>query len=139
MKVLFVCTGNTCRSPMAEGIAKKFYSDKGVFLSAGLSVCCPTPASENAVLAVKELYGADISSHISQGVTPSLLDEADIIFCVSKRHADVILSAFPNLKDKIRYASPEISDPYMSDLKVYKACAKEIKNQIDILFSEGAI
>jgi len=139
MKVLFVCTGNTCRSPMAEGIAKKFYSDKGSFLSAGIAVCCASPASENAVLAVKELYGADISSHISQGVTPDLLNEADIIFCVSKRHADIILSAFPDLEYKIRFASPEISDPYMCDLEVYKACAKEIKNQIDILFSEGAI
>ena len=124
---------------MAEGIAKKFYSDKGVFLSAGLSVCCPTPASENAVLAVKELYDADISSHISQGVTYDVLDEADIIFCVSKRHADIILNAFPDLESKIKYAREDISDPYMCDLEVYKACAKEIKNQIDILFSEGAI
>lgn len=139
MKVLFVCTGNTCRSPMAEGIAKKFYSDKGSFLSAGLSVCCPSPASENAVLAVKELYDIDISSHISQGVTPELLSEADIIFCVSERHADIILSALPNLKDKVRYAKQDISDPYMCDLEVYKACAKEIKNEIDLLFSEGAV
>ncbi len=134
MNVLFVCTGNTCRSPMAEGIAKKFYGGKAHFLSAGLSVFCPNHASPNAIKAVKELYDIDISEHISQEVTEELLNEADIIFCVSSRHKDLILNVFPELEGKIRVASPEISDPYMCDLDVYKKCAAELKLQIDKLF-----
>ena len=134
MNILFVCTGNTCRSPMAEGICNKFYSDKARALSAGISVCCPMPASENAYLAAKELYDIDLSEHLSQGITRELLEDADRVYCVSKRHSDILKAALPEFSDKIFHFECEIADPYMQELEVYKAACKQIKAEIDKIF-----
>lgn len=134
-KILFVCTGNTCRSTMAEGICNKLYSDKFYAKSCGVAATCEG-ASQNAVLAVKELYDTDISSHISKQVSKELLTEADIIFAVSKRHADILISAFPEFKDKVIYAQNDISDPFMQSLDVYKSCAEELRQNIETLYKK---
>lgn len=80
MNILFVCTGNTCRSPMAEGIAKAILAKKGkddVVLSAGLFTAPGGRVSPFAVEAVKDI--ADISEHRSRPLTTALIDAADLV------------------------------------------------------------
>lgn len=137
--ILFVCTGNTCRSAMANGIFsylnrkhnKDFASDSCGIMTDG------SPAAENAVLTLKELYGEDISSHISKTISKELVDKADEIFVVSTSHAGYIMSYFPFAASKITVADPEVSDPFMQDLEVYKKTAQELYLQIQArYFSE---
>ena len=131
--ILFVCTGNTCRSAMANGIfkflnrknSKDFSSDSCGIMTNG------SPAAENAVLALKEMFGEDISSHQSKTVSRELVDWADEIFVVGKSHAGYILSYFPSAADKIYVATPEVSDPFMQGIDVYKNTANELYSQIE--------
>ncbi len=127
MKVLFVCTGNTCRSPMAEGA---FNSLKKGAISRGLMANEGEAASLNAIEAMKEL-GMDISGHKSHMLTIEDINEADLILTMTKRHKEAILWAVEDAKDKVftlgEYAGGEdVSDPYGGDLEEYLACAKRI-------------
>jgi len=130
--ILFVCTANTCRSAMANGIfrflndkyEKNFSCDSCGIMANG------SPAAENAVLALNEMYAADISSHKSKTISRELVDWADEIFVVGKSHAGHILSYFPSAADKLYVANPEVSDPFMQDLEVYKNTAEELYSQI---------
>lgn len=138
-KIVFVCSGNTCRSPMAEGICKFLANEKKLDISAsscGLMASEENSASQNAVLAVRDLYGIDISGHYSKQASLEIFESADIIFAVGKRHADVISSYFPQFKEKIRVFSPEISDPFMQSLEVYKKCATKLYSQIEEFLEE---
>ncbi len=135
-RILFVCTGNTCRSPMAKAICEYICSQNGLDCecdSCGITTADALSASENAVLAVKELYGIDLSNHRSKQVSDELIRRADIIFTMSRSHAEALMYYFPDCKGKIVCAEPEISDPYMSNLEVYKLCARELYEQISAL------
>ena len=140
MKVLFVCTGNTCRSAMAAAICNHIAKETSAEIcadSCGVAAY-PAPASQNAVLAVNELYGIDLKGHRAKMVNADLVGASDVIFAMTPRHALALLSAFPDCADKLVVADPEIVDPYMQDLSVYKACAKELCSQIKSrFFKEG--
>ncbi len=140
MNILFVCTGNTCRSAMAGAICNHLAKKLGADIcadSCGVAAY-PAPASQNAVLAVSELYGIDLSNHTAKMVNADLVDKADIIFAMTPRHAAALLSLFPETVDKLTVADPEICDPYMQNLSVYKDCAKELYSQIKSrFFKEG--
>jgi protein-tyrosine phosphatase len=98
----------------------------------------PAPASQNAVSAVGELYGIDLSNHTAKMVNADLVEKADIIFAMTARHAATLSFLFPECADKLVVADPEIVDPYMQDLSVYKDCAKELYEQIKSrFFKEG--
>ena len=137
MNILLICTGNTCRSAMAEGILNKIISnnganDKFTVLSAGISVFSPTKASDNAILTLKDM-GIDISSHISTQLTEEMIHDADIILTMTASHKQIIKNVCDEITDKIYtlmgYAygtDKDISDPYGMDLETYKKCAKEI-------------
>lgn len=138
--IVFVCTGNTCRSAMAAAIAKKISDERGLALaidSCGLAASFGSPASENACLALSELYGIDLSSHRSKQATAEILEGADIIFAMTAQHT-AALSSIPSLRDRLRCANPPIADPYMQDLSVYKKAAQQLYSQIDALLSEVA-
>ncbi len=140
MNILFVCTGNTCRSAMAQAICNHLAKEHNTEIcadSCGVAAY-PAPASHNAVLAVDELYGIDLSSHRAKMVDASLIEKADVVFAMTPRHAAALISLFPDCADKLTVAFPEICDPYMQPLSVYKECAKELYSQIKSrFFKEG--
>lgn len=134
--ILFVCTGNTCRSAMAQAICNLLAEKSGYEISADSCgvMAGHCPASQNAVLAVSELYGIDLTQHISKNVSAELVNTADAIFTMTENHAMALLSLFPECRDKLIIAEPPISDPYLQDLSVYKACARQLYAQIEQCF-----
>lgn len=128
-KVVFICTGNTCRSPMADGIFRALLRETGITDiesgSAGLSAISGMPAADNAVAAAAE-HGADIAGHRASPVTRYLLDSADIFVCMTQAHADVLSGYLP--PEKILVLGGGIPDPYGGSLDEYRACASSIKD-----------
>ncbi len=133
MKVLFVCTGNTCRSPMAQGIAKNLFP-QNEFLSAGIFAKDNSPASENAVIAMKNM-GIDISEHKARQITKQLINEVDFIVPMTDNHLYTLLQAGVD-KNKIKLFSTPVPDPFGQSLKAYEQTAKILKENIQKLFGE---
>ena len=123
--VLFVCTGNTCRSPMAEAIFNHFADGKDLCASScGIYGDGVSPISDNAKKALNEIGIS--SEHISTPLSKELIDNADFIIGMTSNHAGSILSMFPEYSDKV-YAMPkDISDPYGGNIDMYRACRDEI-------------
>src|SRR5690242_20038372 len=99
--ILFVCTGNVCRSPMAEGLFRHLVKGRNDYriLSAGVGAVDGQPPSPHAVRALKEL-GIDISRQRSSMLTARLVDEADYIFGMTHGHVDAITLLFPHAAEK---------------------------------------
>lgn len=128
-KIIFICTGNTCRSPMAEGLFRAHGGEDKTGLtaaSAGLFTQDGMPASQNAVAAAAEL-GADITAHRSRMLTPELARDARYLVCMTGAHYDRLCELFPDCADKVFTLLPEdISDPFGGDLETYRRVAAEI-------------
>ena len=129
--ILFVCTGNTCRSPMAEGIYNHLSSgasSRGLSAEGGI-------ASEKAIV-IMEKMGIDISKHESKQLTLDDVKNADFIFTMTIGHKNVILSACPEAEDKVftlgEYAGGEdVADPYGGSEAVYEKCARQLYEYIE--------
>ena len=126
--VLFVCTGNTCRSPMAEGYLKHKNINNVSVLSAGI-YADKSPVSHNAKI-VCEKYGIDISRHISTPLTPKMIDSADYIVCMSHSHKQ-FLNGITSENKKLFVLSDGVPDPFGADLAVYEDCFLKIKSAVD--------
>lgn len=137
MNVLFVCTGNTCRSPMAEGLFKKIIEDKNISgincSSAGLFAMTGDEVALNAVKAL-ERFEADISAHRARRITAYILDETDKFVCMTKEHAASLSLYVPS--DKIIVLGGGIADPYGGNLETYLACANKIRTSLLEQFEE---
>ena len=134
MKILFICTGNTCRSPMAEGLCNKILKDKNIknveVKSAGISTLPNMPPSKNAVLTLQK-YGIDISTHRTIELCNKLLKEADQIFVMTSGHYNQLINQYPEFAHKISMLSEnDISDPYGLSLAEYERCAGEIEQSL---------
>jgi tRNA threonylcarbamoyl adenosine modification protein (Sua5/YciO/YrdC/YwlC family) len=141
---LFVCTGNTCRSPMAEGLFRKFLAerlqcaeeelfDRGfVVASAGLAAAIGAPASPESI-EITQQRGVDLRAHASQPLTDRLLEQADHIYTMTQGHKHSIQAARPDISDRLDLLSREkvdISDPIGGGIKEYEICEQEIEKQI---------
>jgi protein-tyrosine phosphatase len=141
LMVLFVCTGNTCRSPMAEAIFRRLAAERlgcrpeeierhGVVVaSAGLAAWAGGPASTGAVEAAAEL-GGDLRGHESQPLTESLAQQADVILTMTATHRAALLAQFPEAGGRVTMLSPDrrdVIDPIGGSLENYRSCALQIE------------
>ena len=130
MRVIFVCTGNTCRSPMAEAIFKDKFKEH-TFISRGLFVPEKCGASFNSVEAMREM-GLDITNHISCQLSENDVNDCDLILTMTKSQRDKIRAVCPEHSGKIytlcEYSGVdgEIDDPYGGSESVYRSCAYKI-------------
>ncbi len=138
MRVLIVCTGNTCRSPMAEGILKAMIlpQDNIEVISGGVFAYEGESASENAVLALKE-KGIDISAHAAKNINEDVVLDADLILTMTNAHKQTIIDIFGESAAKKTYTICEyvcddgdITDPYGADIEIYKMCADRLQSVI---------
>ena len=131
MKLLFVCTGNTCRSPMARAIAAEMLADsnlKGYVVdSAGVMAidgCC---ASQGTIQALEQI-GLDASKHESKPLTAQLVSESDIILTMTQSHKEAVCNRFSEFQNKVHVLSEyagkfgSIPDPFGQSLGVYVEC-----------------
>src|SRR5881409_3691213 len=139
--VLFVCTGNVCRSPMAEGLFQHAVKGRGEYrvFSAGVGAADGLPPSEHAVRALKEL-GIDISHQRSRMLSAELVRQADYIFGMTHSHVDAILLLYPQAAEKtfllrefdetLDSFENDIPDPIGGSIEVYHNCRDQIEQGI---------
>lgn len=144
--IVFVCTGNTCRSPMAELLCRDLLAkrlgckveeleDKGFRVaSAGISAAMGSPPSSEAVQVMEEM-GLDLGSHESQAVSEQLVRSADHILTMTRNHRQVLVDHWPQLAPRTRVLShdeSDISDPIGGPPSMYRACAEQILSELKI-------
>lgn len=130
-KILFVCTGNTCRSPMCAAAARAKYGLDAD--SRGLAADGST-ISANAVLALREAGIPADENRLSRPLTERDLADAEMIFTVTPSHAVLIREHLPAYADKVRPMPLPISDPYGGDLNRYRLCLGDILTALELLF-----
>ncbi|AMW04947.1 low molecular weight protein arginine phosphatase [Gemmatimonas phototrophica] len=138
MHLLFVCTGNTCRSPLAETIARRMIADRhlaGITVSsAGTSAWPDSSASDGALLVSLE-HGTDITGHRARPLSPDIVASADVILAMGPHHLEraeamggagraFLLTAFTGGEGRA------VSDPFGGDLDVYRDTYRELEQEI---------
>ena len=133
MNVIFVCTGNTCRSPMAEYYLKSKNLNDVSVKSRGFSG--GDSANEKSIAVMKEV-GIDISNHISKNITADEVQNADAIICMTESHRQMLL-LYGGDDSKLYVLGDGISDPFGCDIDTYRMCRDEIFSNIDKLIENG--
>ncbi|MDO4574827.1 MAG: L-threonylcarbamoyladenylate synthase [Planctomycetia bacterium] len=137
---LFLCTGNTCRSPMAEVMARKILAEKYHVsveelerkyvnvLSAGIAASGNSPASAEAKQVMAEM-GLDLSHHLSTLVTDERIRQADRIFVMTELHADIVCQAVPDAASRITIMN--VPDPYGGSVERYRESAEKMRQTLE--------
>lgn len=140
MRILFVCTGNTCRSPLAEAIARRILADSGkgnvIVESAGTHAWQGAPASDEALLIGVE-RNLDLSGHRSRRLTPEMVEASDLVLVMSPEHLSQVREMDPTASAYLLagYGSDEgssraIADPFGGTLSDYRETADELENEL---------
>ena len=133
MNILFICTGNTCRSPMAEGYLKSLGIKDLSVSSAGI-YANGEKVSSNSVTAMQDI-GVDISSHISRPLTLEMVEKSSKIYTMTASHKAILIQLGID-KDKLfTLDEVDIIDPFGSDISAYRKCRSQITNAIDKIFN----
>src|ERR1035437_9635891 len=139
--ILFLCPGNVCRSPRAEGLFRHAVRGRGEFriLSAGLGALDGQPPSPHSVQAMREI-GIDISSQRSRALTAEMVRSADYIFGMTHSHVDTVALLYPQLAEKtfllrefdetLEPYEKDISDPIGSPYEIYVECRDQIEQGV---------
>jgi len=144
MRILFVCTGNTCRSPLAEALAQKLIVERALtdieVLSAGTSAWDSAPASDGALLVGME-RNLDLSPHRAQTLTRELVRDSDLILAMGPHHLERIEALGGSGRSYLltEYASRgatsrPVNDPIGGELELYRATADELEQEIRRVF-----
>lgn len=141
LKILFICTGNTCRSPMAEALLRHYAGESVEVRSAGIFALDGSPATPETVTVLQE-KGITLE-HQAKSVNEELLLWADLILTMTTSHKDTLKRQFPSFSDKIftlkeytassgqeKASSLNIEDPFGGDLEVYRKTVEEIEAEI---------
>jgi tRNA threonylcarbamoyl adenosine modification protein (Sua5/YciO/YrdC/YwlC family) len=144
VRILFVCTGNTCRSPMAQALAAKYVANKVgcnvdeieafgyIIESSGVCAYDGCPASEQTVTVLQK-KGLSLDRHRSRLLTRQNIRQADWIFVMSRYHLDAVIELDKNARERVFLLDPrgDISDPIGLGIQEYQACAERIERAIE--------
>lgn len=142
MNILFICTGNTCRSPMAEAIFNKLNMLDNIAYSAGLSITPNSATSLNTHLVLKSAMDIDIIDRKAVQLTEGTIEKADLVLTMTVYMKELLNRKFPALKEKVYTLNEyvgvqgDIIDPYGGDLVTYSETLKIIKSRILLLFDK---
>lgn len=139
-KLVFVCSGNTCRSPMARALFRQLLKetdpiklDEYEIVSAGIFAKEGVPASSEAIEVMNEV-GLDLNDHQARKVTREILENATWVVTMSQSHSEYIVELHPEIKPQVvsvyEFAGQEpreISDPFGGGVNVYRTCRDELR------------
>jgi protein-tyrosine phosphatase len=148
--IVFVCTGNTCRSPMAEALCRKLLADRlhctpselpergFLILSAGIAALPGDPASPEAVEVMTEL-GAELKDHTSRPLSSDMVWQADYLITMTRAHQVAMASRFAPYMAETRLLDPaggDVADPVGAEREVYRDCARQIREHLEKFVAE---
>lgn len=137
--IVFVCTGNTCRSPMCAALFNALYQDTGFRAESCGLAADGSPISPNAIAAllhrgIKATPDNDYPAHRARPAEEALLARAKRIVGITSRHAMELLFRFPSCATKITAMPKDIADPFGGDETAYDACLRDIEEALALLF-----
>lgn len=142
LRVCFVCTGNTCRSPMAMAVLNHLGKGNYIATSAGLMADKGSPINEkarNALINANIISSPenDYDNHKACQLDMGIMQSCDLIVAVGKGHAMMIIQNFPIFASKVTSFDRNITDPYGQSQQVYDDCLCEITDCIKRMFALG--